>query len=602
MNEKELKYMSDTYGTIAYLALLLHVVFVVLFLQMGLDTLAMYNVAITIFYLCMLFLASKKYYKLVTVLVHLEVCEFVIGHTLLLGWDYGFALYIFAMASLVYFNPFKGKHATFVLIGIEVVIYFILAGICIGSEPILDLGNLDGLQNVIALINAAGCFIVIIVGGVVSDLSMHTIRQYQHQFTHDKLTNLYRREYFFDKVREALLKNPDKEYYLVTTNIFEFKIYNELFGMDKGDEVLKAQAKFIEKSCDKNSIYGRLSGDEFGILVDSENYSESKIEEYASEFQKMFSTNRYRMKVYVGSYKIEDKKEAVASMCEKTKIAMETVVGQYQKCFARYDDRMFEKILDERKFIGEFQDAIADGQFCMYLQPQTHSDGKVIGAEALVRWKHPERGLVPPGIFIPLFERAGLVCELDKFIWEEAVKRLKVWKEAGREDLHISVNISIKDFEHLDLYKVFTGLVERYKVNPGRLKLEITETVMMDEIKDKLELLKKLQDYGFEIEIDDFGSGYSSLNMLKEISADVLKLDMGFLSKPANGLRAQMIIQAIISLSEELGMSVIAEGVEEYEQVDYLSKMGCGVFQGYYFSKPVDVETFQEKYLLNKEL
>lgn len=597
MNERELKYMSNTYGIIICLALSIHVVMAILFLYLGQEGLAWYNGAIVLFYVAMVCLVFMKHYKLLTLLVHIEVCEFVIGHTILLGWDYGFVFYIFAMTTLMYFNPFKLKYATFILAGAEIIIYLLLAAFTMNAEPLVVIGEQAGLEQIFALVNASGCFLLIVVGGVAAEISTHRIKEYQHQFTHDRLTGIYRREYFLEKVAQTLKREQDKEFYLLTTNIFEFKIFNELFGAKKGDEVLKTQAKMLEQINKPLVIYGRLSGDEFGVLIPEEIYDESKVEERVHYVQNLFSDRHYRMKVYVGVYKVGDRNETVESMCEKTKIAMESVVGQYEKCVAKYDSKMFEKLMDERKLIGEFTDAIADGQFRMYLQPQMISDGKMIGAEALVRWQHPDRGLVPPGMFIPLFERVGLICEVDMFVWEQAAKRLKHWKEIGREDLYISVNISAKEFEYLDLYKIFTELVERYDISPRNLKLEITETAMMDDLEGKLQLFSRLQEYGFEIEIDDFGSGYSSLNMLKEISADVLKLDMGFLSETENKGRAQMIIRSIISLSEELGMRVIAEGVEKHEQINYLSEMGCGMFQGYYFSKPVDESSFEEKYL-----
>lgn len=233
----------------------------------------------------------------------------------------------------------------------------------------------------------------------------------------------------------------------------------------------------------------------------------------------------------------------------------------------------------------------------MFLQPQVATDGTVLGAEALVRWIHPERGMVPPGEFIEVFENAGLIHHLDQYIWELAAQKLQKWKRNGYDNLHISVNISTKDFYYLDIYKVFTDLVEKYDISPEKLKLEITETALMMELDKQLELIGKLQNYGFHVEIDDFGSGYSSLNMLKDIQADVLKIDMGFLRETENHERTRIILGMVVDLAKKLKMTVITEGVESKEQVDYLTEVGCDMFQGYYFDRPIAVSDFEARYV-----
>lgn len=251
----------------------------------------------------------------------------------------------------------------------------------------------------------------------------------------------------------------------------------------------------------------------------------------------------------------------------------------------------------EKRLVSEFDKALDEGQFVMFLQPQVRPDGTVLGAEALVRWLHPEQGMIPPGEFIELFEKVGLIYRLDRYIWELAARKLQEWKNNGHENLHISVNISTKDFYYLDIYTTFVELVEKYDISPEKLKLEITETALMMDLDKQLVLLDKLQNYGFQIEIDDFGSGYSSLNMLKDIHADVLKIDMGFLRQTKNNERTSIILRMIIDLAKQLQMIVITEGVESKEQVDHLTKAGSDMFQGYYFAKPAAVHEFEDRYL-----
>mgnify|MGYP000078184194 len=234
----------------------------------------------------------------------------------------------------------------------------------------------------------------------------------------------------------------------------------------------------------------------------------------------------------------------------------------------------------------------------MYLQPQVKRDGAAKGAEALVRWVHPSRGILTPYAFIDILENAGLIYKLDLYIWEKAAQKLAEWKEKGYGSYHISVNISTKDFYIIDIYETFTGLINKYGIAASNLHLEITETTLMTDFEKNMNIIHKLQGVGFRVEIDDFGSGYSSLNMLKDISADVLKIDMGFLRKSENEVKGQDILESIITLAGKIGMDVITEGVETKKQLDMLTMMGCHEFQGYYFSKPVPVSEFEEKYLV----
>ena len=237
----------------------------------------------------------------------------------------------------------------------------------------------------------------------------------------------------------------------------------------------------------------------------------------------------------------------------------------------------------------------------MYLQPQVGSkQGKVVGAEALVRWNHQERGKIPPSEFVPILEKSGHIYKLDSFIWEEAAKKLADWKKRGI-DLYIAVNISAKDFYYLDLYSVFTNLVEKYEISPSKFKLEITETVIMNNVSSHAAVLSRLQNAGFQIEMDDFGSGYSSLNLLCNLHTNVLKIDMAFLSQTENTIRAKKIILSIIKLAKVLKMTVVIEGVETEEQVLYLSEMGADIFQGYFFSRPLSALEFEERYSLGGE-
>ena len=312
--------------------------------------------------------------------------------------------------------------------------------------------------------------------------------------------------------------------------------------------------------------------------------------------QEEIKNSSFRLHVIAGVYDIHNIEEPVSIMCDKANLASETIRTDYHSNIAYYDDNLLERSIEERRIIGEFERALVEQQFVMFLQPQVDENGAAHGAEALVRWQHPERGLLSPAVFIDVLERTGLIYKLDRYIWDKAAEKLGEWKKIGAEQYHISVNISTRDFYLVDVYETFVELVRKYDISPDNLKLEITETALMSDFKKNIEILKRLQDFGFKIEIDDFGSGYSSLNMLKDISADVLKIDRGFLRASENEIKGKDILESIIVLAKKLGMEVITEGVETEKQLVMLTKMGCKMFQGYYFSKPIPVSEFEEKY------
>lgn len=417
--------------------------------------------------------------------------------------------------------------------------------------------------------------------------------------THDTLTGLYNKDYFSVKVAEVLKEKTDEDWLLVCSNIKDFKLINDLFGIEKGNEVLKMQADIFKEQCSEGVIHGRIGGDKFAMCVPKPQFLEQNFMNMVQTMRHAFDNDIYHLYMYIGVYEITDRDEDVSIMCDKANLAMKTLYENYDKSIAYYSDVILDKTIEEKQLVGDFDEAIAKRQFCMYLQPQMTSEGKMIGAEALVRWQHPKRGLIFPGDFIEIFERTGLIYRLDRFVWELAVEKLAQWQKDGRDDLYISVNISTKDFCYMDVYKTITSLVEKYKIVPSTLKLEITETAIMTGTAGEIEIIEQFRKYGFEVEIDDFGSGYSSLNTLKDMDVDVLKIDMGFLrtTKPEHLERSMKILNMIISLSKMLGLSVITEGVETQEQVVKLSQMGCGIYQGYYFSKPIPVSEFEERYM-----
>lgn len=421
----------------------------------------------------------------------------------------------------------------------------------------------------------------------------------KYKVTHDLLTDVYNREYYLKEVHRVLMEEPNEEFYLIVSDINDFKLVNDLFGVEQGNEVLVREADLIRKYSNENTVYGRIGADQFSVLVHKKVFSEALILDNVYRMGSQYTNNVYRMQIYVGVYEVIDHDEDVSVMCDKANMAIAELKGEFGRVISYYNKAMLEQTIREKRWISEFKYAIEEKQFCMYLQPQVTARGELLGAEALVRWMHPDVGMVSPSEFIPAFERSGIIKELDLYMWNEAGRKLREWKEMGRDDLYISVNISPKDFYYIDIYRTLTMMVDNYEINPNNLKLEITETAMMAESNTTIPLISRLQRFGFQVELDDFGSGYSSLNTLKDIRADVLKLDLNLVREVEKKERSREILASIIGLSERLGMSVVAEGIETKEQLEILDDMNCDFYQGYYFSKPLSVEQFEAKYFDN---
>ena len=417
----------------------------------------------------------------------------------------------------------------------------------------------------------------------------------QYRATHDVLTGLLNRDSFESEVRR-ILSSANEPYCMVCSNIQDFKLVNELYGAETGDRILAAQASIIRKASHEDSVSARIYADKFATLVPKKHFNEQRFSESMSEITKSGLVDSFRLHYYIGVYDITDINEPVWTMYDKAIMAINAIYGSYEESISYYKDELLQHIIKEKETLGEFDRALEEKQFHMFLQPQIANSGAVVGAEALVRWIHPEKGMISPGFFIPTLEKAGLIHRLDLYIWENAAQKLEEWKKKGKEDLSISVNISTKDFFYLDVCGAFRTLAEKYDFRIKNLKLEITESALMENVREIMKALDGLHAIGYDIEIDDFGSGYSSLGMLKDINADILKIDMIFLQETKNAKRSATILKNIISMSKELGMTVITEGVETKEQVDFLMDFGCDMFQGFYFAKPMSLEAFEKEY------
>ena len=421
----------------------------------------------------------------------------------------------------------------------------------------------------------------------------------KYKATHDALTGVHNKEYFYETSAKMINENPKTKYIIICTDVKNFKIVNDIFGVETGDRILKSIAGSLSEIVSENCVYGRITGDRFAICMPENEFNEEMLLDQSIKVSTFIENSLFKIHLHFGIYKIKDSATRISIMCDRANLAIKTIKESYQNIIAYYDDSMRESFVGEQKVIGEFEEALNSGQFKAYIQPQVGSDGNIHGGEDLVSWVHPN-GMIPPYKFIGIFEQTGLISRLDSHMWELACIQLKKWRLEGLTDSYISVNISPKDFFLLDIYTVITSLVKKYNIPPQALHLEITETAIMQNVEQNLKLIQNLRKFGFTVEIDDFGSGYSSLNTLKDLCADVLKIDMGFLRKTSNEERSKTILKMIVSLAKSLEMEVITEGVETKEHVQFLTDIGCDVFQGYYFAKPMPVEEFEENYLSKK--
>ncbi|HAM77904.1 MAG TPA: hypothetical protein DCP61_01780 [Treponema sp.] len=418
---------------------------------------------------------------------------------------------------------------------------------------------------------------------------------------HDSLTGLYNRNYFIEKTRQ-IISASESPYYIVVLDIKDFKLINDAFGYDEGNALIVDIAEKIRSGKIQYPCYGRLGGDNFVFLASEKNIMDKFADNKAPDNFAIRNSNTYPVIVHYGIFKIEDRSVSIDFMIDRALMAISKIKTNYNQTFSFYEDTLRSDKIWEQKVTGMLGNAIKEKQIVPYLQPQINSSGKLVGAEVLVRWNLPNEGVLSPAKFIPVLERNGLITKIDLYVWEEAFKIMHRWQNENNKDISISVNISPKDFYFSDIYGTFTGLSQKYDVPPSKVHLEITETVVMSNLEYNLNILQSLQDEGFIIEIDDFGSGYSSLNTLKDIPLNVLKIDMLFLCKTANLEKANIILNSIIDLAHRLNIPTITEGVETKEQLDMLIKMGGNIFQGYYFSKPIPPEEFEEKFLNNDSL
>lgn len=434
----------------------------------------------------------------------------------------------------------------------------------------------------------------VILHRVASLIKLRENAALANQLKFDRLTGLYNMEFFCTKARELLDEFPDREYNIVCTNIDNFKVYNDTFGWDAGNALLVALGRAISENVGESGICARIGADRFILMRERAHEQRSRHGMVSGEYFNMFPILK-NVIIRLGVYEVADRSISVEQMCSRAQLAADSIIGQYGHRFSIYNDSLRAKLLREQEITDAMNDALRDEQFVVYYQPKySLVDNCMSGAEALVRWKHPEWGFLPPGEFIPLFEKNGFIHKLDAYVWERVCKQLRDWQNAGIPVVPVSVNVSRSDIYHNDLANIFLDLTRKYGISPSLLHIEVTESAYSHNPSQIISTVDELRSLGFAIEMDDFGSGYSSLNMLSRMDLDVLKLDAGFIRYEASKSGERSIMSDVIRLAHRLNLSVVAEGVETRDQVNRLRLIGCDCIQGYFFARPMPASEFEE--------
>ena len=421
----------------------------------------------------------------------------------------------------------------------------------------------------------------------------------------DGLTGLYNKEFFFRYAEEYDQYHPDAEMDAVLLDINHFRLINERYGKAYGDELLRRVAQQLRSSASQiGGIVCRHEADAFMLYCPHREHYE-EILESASVNPAAEDSAENLLHLRMGIYYCADKTIDVERRFDRAKMAADTIRGSFTKSIAVYDNDLHKRQLYAEQLIESFPTAISEKQFKVYYQPKfdIRPDKPILtSAEALVRWEHPELGMISPGVFIPLFEENGLIQKLDTYVWQETARQIKDWKDRLDFSVPISVNVSRVDLYDPKLPETMKSILEAEGLSPSDFLLEITESAYTQDTKQIIETVETLRRQGLRIEMDDFGTGYSSLNMITNLPIDVMKLDMQFIRNAFKEGGNTHMIEVIIGISDYLSVPVVAEGVETEEQLHVLKGLGCDIVQGYFFSKPVPAAEFEPFIMQKKEI
>ena len=419
---------------------------------------------------------------------------------------------------------------------------------------------------------------------------------------YDVLTGIYNKNKFIESTRDLLDECADEKMAFVRMDIDRFQLINAFFGTSVGDEVLRFVADSVKQYVTRfeKATYGRVEADVFGMCLRYEDVNSALKRIYAIRNHFKSYPLEFDIVPAFGIYVIEDKDIPIELMLDRAKLAAKTIKGQYMNNYAFYTDDIGSALKEEQQIVNEMSEALETEQFMVYFQPKYNVKSRQpIGAEALVRWEHPEKGLISPGKFIPIFEKNGFITKLDYFVWNKVCFMIRGWLDEGNMPNPISVNVSRVNLFNPNIVRIICDLVDSYEIPRELIQLELTESAYADATIAMMDKVRRLREEGFQVLMDDFGSGYSSLNVLKDIEVDVLKIDMRFFESTDVGGRGENIVASVVRMAKWLEIPTIAEGVEKEEQVEFLKNIGCEYVQGYYFAKPMPAYAYNSIACMN---
>lgn len=412
----------------------------------------------------------------------------------------------------------------------------------------------------------------------------------------DELTGLPQKQQFNQRVTELQMQGG--RYAYVSCDIIDFKCFNEKYGYESGDEVLRDIASLWNLALHKNEVMTRIAEDQFCMFLTYENPEDletrlRKLFYKTSEELRNGRTEKQRILFRCGIYLAEGN-QSPAVMRARAEMACMYAKNYHDSTILYYDKENVRKRLQEKELENDIEYAVERKELMVYFQPKFDVMSEtVIGAEALVRWNHPKKGMLYPEIFIPLCEANGFICEIDFYVLEEVCRHMSQWKEKGMKLIKVSVNFSRMHLANENFVDKLIYILDKYQVDPAYVEIELTESIAYGEVLNLVQVMKQVKAAGFGLSMDDFGSGYSSLNLLREMPLDVLKLDKDFFGEyEDNSEREQKILRHIISMAKDLDITVLAEGVETERQKEFLKNSKCDIIQGYYYAKPMSTDRF----------
>lgn len=414
----------------------------------------------------------------------------------------------------------------------------------------------------------------------------------------DKLTGLLNRNAFSERIREILADDGGtsaEKYMVVYFDVQRFKTVNDMLGIAEGDRLLKHIANVVTRAVEGKGAACRIGSDRFALITKCEKEKMDSFVEKLFEDISGFDLP-FEITCNAGIYIVEDGQLSANAIIDRAIMAQSPIKGSYTRRFNYYTEVLREMLLTEQEVTGMMRAALKGDQFVIYYQPQyNHSTGMLVGAEALVRWHHPEKGLIPPGRFIPVFEKNGFITKLDLYVFEQVCIFLRGCIDKKLPIVPVSTNLTRYDIFSPNFMEMLEETREKYQVPPKYIRVEITESAALGNSQFINAAVKKLHNYGYVVEMDDFGSGYSSLNILKDIDFDIIKLDMRFLESEEGGRnRGGTILSSVVRMVNWLGLPIIAEGVETIHQADFLKSIGCDYVQGFLYAKPLKQDEYEE--------